>query len=232
MLTCILSHKLKRPWRSCPRWVNAGNKNTPSMHHAWRLNVTTSMVGLKTVTYAKISHKMVNPRDIAGEHRRPCEHCSSCLASTRPAQHVWWCDTCVHVQDKWEGVWTEHRLVVPGCCWQLVCGQAFKPLHLFVSVSVCVCVCVCVCFYVYLCLCVSQCVWMCVCICVCVCMCVCVWTYLCVCMSVCVCVCVCVCVRVCVRAHMQILVCVCFDVPVFTLSVSCKFRMQLSAYSG
>ena len=32
-----------------------------------RQNVTTSMVGLKTVTYAKISPKMVNPRDIAGE---------------------------------------------------------------------------------------------------------------------------------------------------------------------
>ena len=46
------------------------NKNTPSMHHPWRWNVTTSMVGLKTVTYAYISPKMVNPRDIAGECRR------------------------------------------------------------------------------------------------------------------------------------------------------------------
>ena len=28
------------------------------------------MVGLKTVTYANISPKMMNPRDIAGERRR------------------------------------------------------------------------------------------------------------------------------------------------------------------
>ena len=28
-------------------WWNASNKNTPSMHHPWRWNVTISMVGLK-----------------------------------------------------------------------------------------------------------------------------------------------------------------------------------------
>ena len=40
----------------CPRLVNAHSKNTPSMHHPWRWNVVTSMVGLqKTITYAKIS---------------------------------------------------------------------------------------------------------------------------------------------------------------------------------
>ena len=47
MHTCISSHRLKRSWRSCPRWVNAGNKNTPSTHHPRRRNVTTLMVGLK-----------------------------------------------------------------------------------------------------------------------------------------------------------------------------------------
>ena len=47
MHTCIPSHGLKRSWHSCPRWVNASNKNTPSMHHPQRQNVTTSMVGLK-----------------------------------------------------------------------------------------------------------------------------------------------------------------------------------------
>ena len=46
--------------------MNAGNKNTPSMHDPWRRNVTTLMVILKTVTYAKISPKMVNPREVAG----------------------------------------------------------------------------------------------------------------------------------------------------------------------
>ena len=51
---------------TCAIQVNAGNKNTPSMHHPRRWNVTTSMVGLKTIPYAKISQKMVKPRDIAG----------------------------------------------------------------------------------------------------------------------------------------------------------------------
>ena len=48
MHTCISSHRLKRSRRSCPRRVNAGNKNTPSTHHPRRRNVTTLMVGLKT----------------------------------------------------------------------------------------------------------------------------------------------------------------------------------------
>ena len=64
MHTCISSHGLKRSWCSCPRRVNAGNKNTPSTHHPWRRNVTTLMVGLKskTVTYAKISPKSGEPQ--------------------------------------------------------------------------------------------------------------------------------------------------------------------------
>ena len=40
------------------------------MHHPRRRNVTTSMVGLKMVTYTKISPKMVSPTDISGECRR------------------------------------------------------------------------------------------------------------------------------------------------------------------
>ena len=47
MYTCIPLHRLKRSWHSCPRWVNAGNKNTPRMHLPQRQNVTTSMVGLR-----------------------------------------------------------------------------------------------------------------------------------------------------------------------------------------
>ena len=63
---CIPLHKLKRSCHLCPRWVNVGNKTTPSMHHQWRWNMLTSMVGLKKmVTYAKISPKITNPRDIA-----------------------------------------------------------------------------------------------------------------------------------------------------------------------
>ena len=68
---CNWLHRLKRSWHSCPREVNAGNKNTPSMHHALRGNVTTSVVELKTVTSAKISPKMVNPKDIECRRKWP-----------------------------------------------------------------------------------------------------------------------------------------------------------------
>ena len=89
MHTCILSHGTdsKRSGHSCPRWVNAGNKNTPSKHHPRRRNVTTAMVGLKKGHIRKNLTKngepqryswerrrrrrrMVNPRDIAGEGSR------------------------------------------------------------------------------------------------------------------------------------------------------------------
>ena len=46
MHTCIPSYGHKRSGHSCPRRLNAGNKNTPSMHHPRSRNVTTSMVGL------------------------------------------------------------------------------------------------------------------------------------------------------------------------------------------
>ena len=64
--TCIPSHIVKKSWHSCPRQVDAGNKNTPSMRRPKRRNMTTSVVGLNMVTYVEISPKMVNLRDIAG----------------------------------------------------------------------------------------------------------------------------------------------------------------------
>ena len=70
MHLCIPSHGLKKNL-TCPRRVNGSHKNTPNMHLPQRQN--TSMVEFKKkkkVTYAKISPKMVNPRDIAGECRR------------------------------------------------------------------------------------------------------------------------------------------------------------------
>ena len=71
MHTCTSSHGLKRSRRSCPRRVNAGNKNTPSTHHPRRRNVTTLMVGLKKRSHTQKSHpKVVNPRDIAGERKK------------------------------------------------------------------------------------------------------------------------------------------------------------------
>ena len=62
MYTWIPWHGLKRSWRSCPRRVNAGNKNTPSLHQ----NVTTSMVGLKSGHIRKNLTQNGEPRDVAG----------------------------------------------------------------------------------------------------------------------------------------------------------------------
>ena len=71
MHTCISLHGLERSWRSCPRRMNAGNKNTPRTHHPRRRNVTTLMVGLKKRSHTQKSHpKVVNPRDIAGERKK------------------------------------------------------------------------------------------------------------------------------------------------------------------
>ena len=53
---CIPWHRLKRSWRSCPRRVNAGNKNTPSMHHPRRRNVATSIAGLINLSHTQKSH--------------------------------------------------------------------------------------------------------------------------------------------------------------------------------
>ena len=88
MHTCISSHGLKRSWRSCPRRVNAGNKNTPSTHHPRRRNVTTLMVGFKKWAHTQKSHpKVVNPRDIAGEHTH-----THTQKKTRK-KHKWICST-------------------------------------------------------------------------------------------------------------------------------------------
>ena len=78
MHACIPSHGLQRSWHSCPRWVNPGKSNTPSMHHPrdrmwlpqW-LDFKNGHMGKNlTQNGAKISPKMVNPRDLAGERRR------------------------------------------------------------------------------------------------------------------------------------------------------------------
>ena len=90
MHTCISSHGLKRSWRSCPRRVNAGNKNTPSMHHPRRRNVTTLVVGLKKWSHTQKSHpKVVNPRDIAGEHTHTHTQKSTEVMHVQYSQ-VWW----------------------------------------------------------------------------------------------------------------------------------------------
>ena len=72
--THAFHRRLKRSLHSCPRRVNSSKKpkpkqSTPSMHHPRRWNMTISVVGLKTWShvYAKISPRMLNPRDIAGK---------------------------------------------------------------------------------------------------------------------------------------------------------------------
>ena len=46
-LVCAHVHSIARTRTDCPRQVIAGNKNTPSMHHPPRRNVTTSVAGFK-----------------------------------------------------------------------------------------------------------------------------------------------------------------------------------------
>ena len=66
LCTHTFHDRLKGSWRSCPRRVNASNKNTPSTHHPRRQNVPNSMVGLENGHILKNLTKKVNPRDIAG----------------------------------------------------------------------------------------------------------------------------------------------------------------------
>ena len=63
LCTHAFHRRLKRSWHSCPRWVNAGNKTTVSMHQPQRRNVTTCMVRLKN------SHIRKNPTQ-NGERQR------------------------------------------------------------------------------------------------------------------------------------------------------------------
>ena len=43
------SHGLKRSWHPCPRWVNVGNTNMPSLHHPGRRNVTIRSLSLSVL---------------------------------------------------------------------------------------------------------------------------------------------------------------------------------------
>ena len=70
MHTSIPSQGLKRCWHWCPRRVNTGNKNTPSMHHPRRRNVTTSMVGLESGHIRKNLTENGAPQRYSWERRR------------------------------------------------------------------------------------------------------------------------------------------------------------------
>ena len=82
MHTCISSHGLKRSWRSCPRRVNAGNKNTPSTHHPRRW--TTLMVGLKN------SHICKNLTHTKKKKKNHLQQLTICTVQTYPASQCCW----------------------------------------------------------------------------------------------------------------------------------------------
>ena len=64
---CTFHHMdSKDSWHSCPRPMNASNKNTTSMHHPQRWNMTTLLLDNSFVTSAKILAKMVNSTDLPG----------------------------------------------------------------------------------------------------------------------------------------------------------------------
>ena len=159
MHTCISSHGLKRSWRSCPRWLNAGNKYTPSMHHPRRRNVTTWMVGLKKNGHIRknLTQKMVNPRDIAGERRKKRKevkdrHGSPCFA---------WTQTFAIFCSVLSGMGLELRMfttdtrMLRAMDWLMTASRGQQteldgdllPLRLTADGEggVCVCMCVCVC---------------------------------------------------------------------------------------
>ena len=74
----------KRPGQSRPRRVNAGNKNTLSMHHPQRRNVTTSMVGLKSSHTRKTLIQNGEPQRYSWEHiRRRRQLFAACLTTQR-----------------------------------------------------------------------------------------------------------------------------------------------------
>ena len=71
MHTCISSHGLKRCWRSCPRWVNAGNKKHTQHAPPSKTECDYLNGWIEKRSHTQKSHpKVVNPRDTAGERRR------------------------------------------------------------------------------------------------------------------------------------------------------------------
>ena len=196
MHTCIPSHGLKSSWRSCPRQVNAGNKNTPSTHHPRRRNVTTLMVGLKkTVTYAKISPKSGEPQRYSLVfYEKNVSRTGLCLDAyesisfklaiivdmtelydLRPVEIILTCTQGHRVKRKPNSMVNMDRLSI----WRLFFSGA--SVCMFMSVYVCTCVCAFACFVS-----VGMCTHACS---------MCVYMFVCVCIRVCVCVCVCVCVN-------------------------------------
>ena len=88
-------------------WPSSMRHHVTDLEHvtSTKTECDTSMVGLKTVMYAKISPKMVNPRDIAGSAWEEEEHVTSNILYIR----VYWQLSdfrCRKIQmDCWSNSW-------------------------------------------------------------------------------------------------------------------------------
>ena len=176
----IPSHRLNRSWHSCPRPVNAGNNNALSMHHPWRRNVTSCMVGLKkkeNVPQAKIPPKMMNPRETTGNtEEKPSTQTQAAVNIQADIM-----ETCIHtcmnqvmlthMNQKWDySEWVCFQIVFTSFVFRTfesvyASDQSWNTKINLLIAYLCVCVCVCVCVW-----------FVCVCVCVCVYVFSCVWS--------------------------------------------------------
>ena len=121
MHTCFPSHGLKISWHWCPRWVNAGNKNTLSLHDPWRQNVTTSMVGLRNGHIRKNLTQKGEPRRYSWKTQKKKKKSMDSLKEEEWSKRVsdipplWRPEQPVFNQTKTKA-WMVWRIVV---CWLL-----------------------------------------------------------------------------------------------------------------
>ena len=227
MHTCISWHGLKRSWRSCPRRVNAGNKNTPSTHHPRRRNVTTLMVGLKKRSHTQKFHpKSGEPQRYSWGTQKKKTNPKTNKTTTTKRLVAWldwgpcwdwlaqyWCNLaryCGHLHlllsqvDSWVVKSVREVQLFNLDVKQSTNQQNKKYFCRILSARVCVCVCARAYVCVYVCVCESACAHVyvreSVCAHVYVRVRVHVYVYMCVCVRACGCVCVWVCAGICMCA--------------------------------
>ena len=97
----LCTHAFHRTDSKDPIWVNAINKNTPSMHHLWRRNVTTSMVGLKKGHICKNLTQNGEPQRSSWERRRRRSHKFVLVLLIGVLVHVWICVMLCQLASSW-----------------------------------------------------------------------------------------------------------------------------------
>ena len=100
MHTCISSHGLKRSWRSCPRRVNASNKN---IQHAPSTKTECDYLNgwiKKKVTYAKISPKSGEPQKYSWGTQKTTTNKQTKNKKTSPLKEFWGNGVRTHVNSK------------------------------------------------------------------------------------------------------------------------------------